>query len=157
MSSPLLLTTTMVNLKNPNKSLKNLVLSLGLQDSSQCVGEFPDSSDLLSRASSRAGKWVHSRGRPQTCHIARCSSRSISASSASRNVSPEAVALSSLGESKEENMDSDSRTFIVLRMIIVRTTGWRLQWYCGDYDFFREILSIYCLNNQVHDYSLGKP
>jgi len=50
------LTTTIVDLKSPNKSMKNLVLSLGLQDSFQYVGESLGLPNLLSRASSRAGK-----------------------------------------------------------------------------------------------------
>ena len=91
----------MVNLKNPNKSMKNPVLPPGLQDSSQCVGESGDSHNLLFRASSRASKQVYSR-RPPTHCIARCSSRSVSASSVSSNVFSKALALSSLGESKKE-------------------------------------------------------
>ena len=81
-TTPLPLTTIMVNLKNLNKSLKNPTLPPGIQDSSNSMGESPDSLNLLSRASSRAGKRVHSRGRPQTHCIARRSSRSVSASSA---------------------------------------------------------------------------
>ena len=50
------LTTTMVNSKNPNKLIKNPTLPSGLQDSSKDIGESPDSLNLLSRASSRAGK-----------------------------------------------------------------------------------------------------
>jgi len=92
----------MVNLKNPNKSMKNPVLPPGLQDSSQYVGESPDSPNLLFRASSRASKQVYSRRRPLTHCIARCSSMSVSASSVSSNVFSKALALSSLGESKEE-------------------------------------------------------
>ena len=104
------LTTTMVNSKILNKSLKNPTLPPGIQDSSQCVGESPDSLNLLFRTSSRAGKRVHSRGRPQTHCIARRSSRSVSASSASRNPSLEALSSSSSGESEEESVGSDSKT-----------------------------------------------
>ena len=50
------LTTIIVNLKILNKSLKNPTLLPGIQDSSKCIGESPDSLNLLSRASSRAGK-----------------------------------------------------------------------------------------------------
>ena len=50
------LTTTMVNLKIPNKSIKNPTLSPGLQDSSKGIGKSLDSLNLLSRASSRASK-----------------------------------------------------------------------------------------------------
>ena len=55
-SSSLPLTTTMVNSKNANKLIKNSTLPPGLQDSSKGIGESPDSLNLLSRASSRAGK-----------------------------------------------------------------------------------------------------
>ena len=108
-STSLLLTTIMVNSKNLSKLIKNPTLPPGLQDSSKGIGESPDSLNLLSRASSRAGKQVHSRGRPQTRRIARCSSRSVSASSASRNPSPEALSSSSSGESEEESMGSDPK------------------------------------------------
>ena len=104
------LTTTMVSSKNPNKSSKNPALPPGLQDSFQHVGEPSDSSNLLSRASSRAGKWVYLRGRPQTHCIARHSSRSVSASSASRNVFPDAVTLSSPGKNEEKDMNLDPKT-----------------------------------------------
>ena len=111
-STSLPLTTTMVNSKNPNKLIKNPTLPPGIQDSSQCVGESPDSLNLLSRTSSRAGKRVHSRERPQTRRIARRSSRGVSASSASRNPSPEALSSSSSGESEEESVGSDPKTSI---------------------------------------------
>ena len=109
----------MVNLKNPNKSTKNPALLPGLQDSSKYVGDSSESPNLLSRASSRAGKQVHSRGRPQTYHIARQSSRSISASSTSRNASSEALVLSSSGESEGKDMGSDPKMPTALRV----TTG----------------------------------
>jgi len=109
----------MVNLKNPNKLLKNLVHSSGLQNSSQCVGKSPDLSNLLSRASFRASKQVYLRERSQTCYIARYSLRSVSISFASRNVFSEAIALSSLGESEEKNMILDLKTSTALKM----TTG----------------------------------
>jgi len=50
------LTTTMVNSKILNKSIKNPTFPPGLQESSLCVVEFPDSLNLLSRTSFRAGK-----------------------------------------------------------------------------------------------------
>ena len=116
-NTSLSLTTTMVNLKNPNKLIKNPTLPSGIQDSSQCVDESPDSLNLLSRTSSRAGKRVHSRRRPQTRHIARRSSRSVSASSASRNPSPEALSSSSSGESEEESVGSDPKMPTAPRVI----------------------------------------
>ena len=113
------LTTTMVNLKIPKNSNKNPTLPSGLQDISQHVGESPDSLNLISRTSSRAGKRVHSKERPQTRHIARHSSRGVSASSASGNPSPEALSSSSSGESEEESVGSDPKTPTALRV----TTG----------------------------------
>ena len=120
------LTTTMVNSKNPNKSIKSPILSPGIQDSSQHVGESPDSLNLLSRTSSRAGKRVHSRGRPQTYCIAKCSSRSVSASSASRNPSLEALSSSSSGESEEESVGSDPKMPTAPRIITGKLSSKRL-------------------------------
>ena len=111
------LTTTMVNSKNPNKLIKSPTLPPGIQDSSNGMGESPDSLNLLSRASSRFGKQVHSRGRPQTRHITRHSFRSVSASSASRNPSPEALSPSSSGESEEESVGSDPKMPTAPRVI----------------------------------------
>jgi len=106
----------MVNPKIPKNSNKNPTLPPGLQNSSQHVGESLDSLNLISRTSSRAGKQVHSRGRPQTRRIARCSFRSVSASSALRNLSPEALSSFSSGESEKESMGSDSRMPTVPRV-----------------------------------------
>ena len=119
-SASLPLTTTIVNSKNPNKLIKNPTLPPGLQDSLKCIGESSDSLNLLSRASSRASKWVHSRGRLQTHHIARRSSRSVSASFASRNPSPKALFSSSSGESEEESVDSDPKTPTAPRIVTGR-------------------------------------
>ena len=107
----------MVNLKILNKSLKNPTLPPGIQDSSNGMDESPDSLNLLSRTSPRAGKQVHLRKRPQTRHIARRSSRSVSASSALRNPSPEALSSSSSGESEEESVGSDLKTPTAPRVI----------------------------------------
>ena len=112
------LTTTMVNPKILKNSNKNPTLPPGLQDSSKHVGESPDSLNLISGTSSRAGKRVHSKGRPQTRHIARHSSRSVSASSASRNPSPEALSSFSSGESEEESVGSDPKTPTTPRVTI---------------------------------------
>ena len=116
----------MVNPKIPKNSNKNPTLPPGLQDSSQHVGESPDSLNLISRTSSRAGKQVHSRGRPQTHCIARRSSRGVSASSASRNPSLEALSSSSSGESEEESMGSDPRMPTAPRMTIGKLSSKRL-------------------------------
>jgi len=50
------LTATIVNPKNQEKSLTITTLPPGFQNSSNSVGESPDSLNLFSRASSRAGK-----------------------------------------------------------------------------------------------------
>jgi len=96
----------MVNSINPSKSLKNPVFPSDFQDSSQYVGKSPDSSDLLSRTISKTSKWVYSRERSQTHCITRHFSRSVSASSAFRNISSEAVALFSSEKSKEKDIGS---------------------------------------------------
>ena len=71
----------------------------------------------------KAGKQVHSRRRSQTCHIAKHSSRSISASSAFKNASPEALALYSLEESKKEDMSLDPKISTTLRVITGRLSS----------------------------------
>jgi len=101
----------MVNLKILKNSNKNPTHPPGPWDSSKHVGESPDPLNFISRTSFRAGKRVHSRGRPQTHCIIRHSSRSISASSASKNSSLEALSSSSSGESEEESVGSDPKTF----------------------------------------------
>ena len=106
----------MVNSKIPKVSIKNPTLPPGLQDSSQHVVESPDSLNLLFRTSSRASKQVHSRGRPQTHCIVRCSSKSVSASSASRNSSPKALSSSSSGKSEEKSVGSDLRIPTISRV-----------------------------------------
>ena len=100
------LITTIVNSKNLNKSIKSPTLPSGLQDSSQHIGESLDFLNFLSRTSSRASKQVYSRERLQTHYIARHFSKSVSASSASRNLYPEALFSSSLGESEEKSIGS---------------------------------------------------
>ena len=95
--------------------MKNPVLSPGLYNSLWYVGESGNSSNLLSRASSRASKQVYLRKKLQTCCIARYFSKSVSVSSTSRNVSLKALALSSPRESKEKNMGLNSKIFTILR------------------------------------------
>ena len=122
---PLPLTTTMVNSKIPNKLIKNPTLPPGLQDSSKGIGESLDSLNLLSRASSRAGKRVHSRERPQTRRIARRSSRSVSASSASRNPSPEEDEDKASGEGFLEAEEAE--TLLEERLAMRRVWGLPLE------------------------------
>ena len=64
--------------------------------------------------------------KPQTHHIARCSSRSVSASSASRNPSPEALSLSSSRESEKESVGSDSKTPTAPKVITGKLSSKRL-------------------------------
>ena len=116
----------MVNPKIPKNSNKNPTLSPGLQDSSQYVGESLDILNPISRTSSRAGKQVYFRGRPQTCYIAKCSFRSISASSASRNSFPEALSSFSSGKSEEESVSSDPKTHTALRVVTGKLSSKRL-------------------------------
>ena len=66
------------------------------------VGESPDSLNLISRASSRAGKRVHPRGRSRARRTVRPSSRSVSAAEDFRKASPEPSSSSEEEESEEE-------------------------------------------------------
>jgi len=83
------LTTTMVKSNNQNKSYTTNACPPGPQATSTSVGESPDLLNLISRASSRAGKHVHPKGRSCARHTVRCSSRSVSAAEDSRKASPE--------------------------------------------------------------------
>ena len=56
MTTPLSLTTIIVNLKIPKYSNKNSTLPPSSQNSLQHIGEFQDSLKLLPRTSLRAGK-----------------------------------------------------------------------------------------------------
>ena len=110
MQTSLPLTTTIVNPKIPKNSNKNPTLPPGLQDSSQHVGKFSESLNIISRNSSRAGKQVYSKRWSQTHYITRCSFRGVSTSSVSRNPSSEALSSSSLGECEEESVGSNPKT-----------------------------------------------
>ena len=78
------------------------------------------------KASSRAGKQVHSRGRPQTHCITRYFSRSISASSVLRNPSPEALSSFSSGESEKKSVGSDPKMPTAPRVITGKLSSKRL-------------------------------
>jgi len=156
------LTTTMVNSKIPNKSIKNPTLSSGLQDSSKGIGESLDPLNLLSRASSRAGKQVHSSGRPLTHRIAKCSPRSVSASSTSRNPSPEALSSSFSGESKEKSVGYDPKTPTVPRVITGKLWDGEhhallLSGYSGHLETDTKMLStsLKCLTGFIKQHLLG--
>ena len=89
----------------------------GSQATPTSVGESPDSLNLISHASSRAGKRVHPRGRSRACRIVRRSSRSVSAAEVSRNASPELSSSSEEEKSEEEEVSSGPRTPTASRII----------------------------------------
>ena len=62
---------------------------VGHLTTSTSVGESPDSLNLISHASSRAGKRVHPRERSCACCTVRRSFRSVSATEDSKKASPE--------------------------------------------------------------------
>ena len=66
-------TTTMVKSNNQNKLYATNARPSGLQAISTSAGESPDSLNLISRASSRAGKCIHPKGRSHACRTVRCS------------------------------------------------------------------------------------
>ena len=120
------LTTIIVNLKIQKNSNKNPILFLGLQNSLQYAGKFSDSLNLLSRTSSRACKWVHSRKRPQTHYIVRHSSGSIFVSSALRNPFPKALSLFSSEESGKKSVGSNPKMLTTPRVITSKLSSKRL-------------------------------
>ena len=77
----------MVKSNIQNKSSATNAHPPGPQATLTSVGESPDSLNLISCASSRAGKHVHPRGHSRARHTVRRSSRSVLAAEVSRNVS----------------------------------------------------------------------
>ena len=63
---------------------------------------------------------MYSERRPQTYHITKYFSRSISTSFASRNTFPKTLVLSFLEESKKEDIGLDPKTSTALRVITGR-------------------------------------
>ena len=112
------LTTTMVKSNVQNKSSATNACPPGPQATSTSISESPDSLNLISCASSRAGKHIHPRG----CSCARCtvrrSSRSVSATEVSRNASPELFSFSEKEESEKEEVSLGPRTPTASRIII---------------------------------------
>jgi len=108
----------MVKLDNQNKLYATNACSPGPQATSTSVGESPDSLNLISRASSRAGKHVYPRECSCAHRTVRCSSRSVSAAEVSRNASPEPSSSSEKEESEEEEVSSGPRIPTVSRIII---------------------------------------
>jgi len=108
----------MVKLNIQNKSYATNARPPGPQTTSTSVGESPDSLNLISRASSRAGKCVHPRGCSRARRTVRCSSRSVSAAEDSRKASPEPSFSSEEEESEEEEVSPGPRTPTTSRIII---------------------------------------
>jgi len=111
------LTTTMVKSNIQNKLSATNAYPPGPQATSTSVGESPDSLNLISHASSRAGKCVHPRGHSCACRTVRCSFRSVLAAEDSRKASPEPSSSSEEEESKEEKVSPGPRTSTASRII----------------------------------------
>ena len=111
------LTTTMVKSNIQNKSSATNACPPGPQATSTSVGESSDSLNLISRASSRAGKRVHPRGRSRARCTVRHSSRSVSAAEDSRKASPEPSSSSAEEKSEEEEVSPGPRTPTASRII----------------------------------------
>jgi len=94
-----------------NKSSATNARPPGLQATLTSVGKSPDSLNLISRASSRAGKHVHPKGRFHARRTVRHFSRSISAAEDSRKASPKP------SSSSEEEVSPGSRTPTASRII----------------------------------------
>ena len=111
------LTTTIVKLNIQNKLSATNAHPPSFQATSTSVGESLDSLNLISCASSRAGKCVHPRGYSYAHCTIRCSSRSISAAEDSRKASSKPSSFSEEAESKEEKVSPGPRTPITSRII----------------------------------------
>ena len=98
----------MVKLNIQYKSSATNAHSPGLQATPTSIGESPDSLNLISRASSRASKYVYSRGRSRAHCTVRCSSR---------NASPEPSSSSEEEESEEKEVSPSPRTPTASRII----------------------------------------
>jgi len=111
------LTTTIVKSNIQNKSYATNARPPGPQATSTSVGESPDSLNLISHASSRAGKHVHPREHSRTHRTVRRSSRSVLAAEDSRKVFPELSSSSEKEESEEEEVSPGPRTPTAFRII----------------------------------------
>ena len=100
-----------------NKSYATNARPSGPQATPTSVGESLDSLNLISRASSRADKCVHPRGRSCACRTIKHFSRSVSAAKDSRKASPEPSSFSEEEESEEEEISSGPRTPTASRII----------------------------------------
>ena len=107
----------MVKSNIQNKSYTTNARPPGPQAISTSVGESSDSLNLISCASSRAGKRVHPKGRFHARRTVRRSSRSVSAAEDSRKASPEPSSSSEEEESEEEEVSPSPRTPTASRII----------------------------------------
>ena len=107
----------MVKSNIQNKSSATNAHPPGPQATPTSVGKSPDSLNLISCASSRAGKHVHPRGRSHARRTVRHSFRSVLAAEVSRNVSPKLSSSSEEKESEEEEVSPGPRTPTVSRII----------------------------------------
>ena len=112
------LTTTIVKPDIQNKFYTTNAHPPGTQVTSTSVGEFSDSLNLISCASSRAGKHVHPRECSCTYRTVRHSFRSVSAAEDSRKASSEPSSSSEEEESEEKEVSPGSRTPTASRIII---------------------------------------
>ena len=101
----------MVKSNIQNKSYATNARPPGPQATPTSIGESSDSLNLISRASSRAGKHVHPRGRSRAHCTVRRSFRSILAAEDSRKASPEP------SFSSEEEVSPGPRTPTTSRII----------------------------------------
>ena len=108
----------MVKSNIQNKSYAINARPPGPQATPTSIGESPDSLNLISRTSSRAGKRVHPRGRSRARRTVRRSSRSVSAAENSRKASPEPSSSFEEEESEEEKVSPGPRTSTAFRIII---------------------------------------
>jgi len=81
------------------------------------AGEFPDSLNLISRASSRVGKCIHPKGCSCARRTVRCFFRSVLATEDSRKASPEPSFFFEEEESDEKEVSPSFRTLTVSRII----------------------------------------
>jgi len=110
-------TTTIVKSNIQNKLSATNAHLLGPQATSTSVGESLDSLNLISWASSRAGKCVHPKGHSHAYRTIRRSSRSVSAAEDSKKVSSEPSSSSEEEESEEEEVSPGPRTPTASRII----------------------------------------
>ena len=108
----------MVKLNIQNKSDATNAHPPGPQTTPTSVGESPDLLNLISRASSRASKYIHPRGHSCAYRTIRRSSRCVSAAEDSRKASPEPSSSSEEEESEEEEVSPSPRTPTASRIII---------------------------------------